>query len=247
MLNTILSLLISWIESTISAMGPAGIALLMAIESCNIPLPSEAVLPFAGYLVSKGVMNFHIAAIAGAIGCVLGSVPSYYLGYFGGRKFFENYGKYILVSKHDLEEADKWVDKYGDWAFFLCRMLPVIRTFISLPAGILKARKRTFFTLTFLGSLTLPWIPLLPGIIIPSGFDSVQIMGFIACFKSHTNFFSGSLKESQRTFISVILFLLLGFHTNFLFLFIFSTASFKSFSFPQKETVSQLKGDKFGY
>ena len=133
--------------------GPLGISLLMAIESCNIPLPSETIMPFAGYLVSKGEMNFHVAAFAGAFGCVLGSVPSYYIGYFGGRPFFEKYGKWLLVSKKDLDEADEWVDKYGDWAFFICRMLPVIRTFISLPAGILKARKRTFFTLTFLGSL----------------------------------------------------------------------------------------------
>ena len=153
MLDSILAGLISWIEGVITHLGPAGISILMAIESCNIPLPSEAVLPFAGYLVSKGEMGFHAAAFAGAIGCVLGSVPSYYLGYFGGRKFFEKYGKYLLVSKKDLDEADKWVDKYGDWAFFLCRMLPVIRTFISLPAGILRAKKRVFFTLTFLGSL----------------------------------------------------------------------------------------------
>lgn len=153
MLDSILAGLINWIEGVISAMGPLGISLLMAIESCNIPLPSEAVLPFAGYLVSKGAMNFHLAAFAGAFGCVIGSIPSYYIGFFGGRKFVEKYGKYFLVSKKDLDEADKWVDKYGDWAFFLCRMLPVVRTFISLPAGILKARKRTFFSLTFLGSL----------------------------------------------------------------------------------------------
>ena len=174
MLNTILSTLISWIESTIGAMGAWGIALLMAIESCNIPLPSEAVLPFAGYLVSKGVMNFHVAAIAGAVGCVLGSIPSYYLGYLGGRKFFENYGKYILVSKHDLEVADKWVDKYGDWAFFLCRMLPVIRTFISLPAGILKARKRTFFTLTFLGSLIWSYVLVYVGVRLGENIDKLK-------------------------------------------------------------------------
>lgn len=151
--DSLLSALINWIESVINSMGAPGIALLMAVESCNIPLPSEAVLPFAGYLASKGEMGFHQAAFAGAVGCVIGSIPSYYLGYFGGRKFFEQYGKYLLVSKKDLDDADKWVDKYGDWAFFICRMLPVIRTFISLPAGILKARKRTFFILTFLGSL----------------------------------------------------------------------------------------------
>ena len=153
MIDNLLIMLSSAIEHVITVLGPWGVSLLMAIESCNIPLPSEAIMPFAGILVTKGVMNFHIAAIFGAIGCVLGSIPSYYLGYFGGRPFVEKYGKYFLVSKKDLEEADKWVDKYGDWAFFLCRMLPVVRTFISLPAGILRARKRTFFTLTFLGSL----------------------------------------------------------------------------------------------
>lgn len=155
-------------------MGPAGIALLMAIESCNIPLPSEAVLPFAGYLVSKGEMGFHMAAFAGAIGCVIGSIPSYYLGYFGGRKFFEKYGKYLLVSKKDLDDADKWVDKYGDWAFFICRMLPVVRTFISLPAGILKARKRTFFTLTFLGSLIWSYVLVYVGVKLGEHLDKLK-------------------------------------------------------------------------
>lgn len=153
MIDTVLIWLSSMIEHVITILGPWGVSLLMAIESCNVPLPSEAILPFAGILVNKGLMNFHIASIFGAIGCVLGSIPSYYLGYFGGRPFIKKYGKYFLISNKDLEEADKWVDKYGDWAFFICRMLPVIRTFISLPAGILKAKKRTFFTLTFLGSL----------------------------------------------------------------------------------------------
>ena len=153
MIDNLLIWLSSTMEHIITVLGPWGVSLLMAIESCNIPLPSEAVLPFAGILVNKGVMNFHVAAIFGAIGCVLGSIPSYYLGYFGGRPFVEKYVKYFLVSHKDLKEADAWVDKYGDWAFFICRMLPVVRTFISLPAGILRARKRTFFTLTFLGSL----------------------------------------------------------------------------------------------
>ena len=174
MLDSILAGLISWIESVITHLGPAGISILMAIESCNIPLPSEAVLPFAGYLVSKGEMGFHAAAFAGAIGCVLGSLPSYYLGYFGGRKFFERYGKYLLVSKKDLDEADKWVDKYGDWAFFLCRMLPVIRTFISLPAGILKARKRAFFSLTFLGSLIWSYVLVYVGVKLGEHIDKLK-------------------------------------------------------------------------
>lgn len=174
MIDTILQGLINWIESVITALGPWGIALLMAIESCNIPLPSEAILPFAGYLVSKGVFSIHTAAIYGAIGCVIGSLPSYYLGYFGGRKFIEKYGKYFLISKHDLEIADKWVDKYGDWSFFICRMLPVVRTFISLPAGILKAKKRFFFTFTFLGSLVWSYLLVYVGVKVGQNTQSLK-------------------------------------------------------------------------
>ena len=174
MIDNIIMAIISWIEGIVTGMGAWGVVLCMAIESCNIPLPSEAILPFAGYLVGKGVMNFHIAAWAGALGCLLGSIPSYYIGYFGGRAFFEKYGKYILVSKQDLEDADKWVDKYGDWAFFLCRMLPVIRTFISLPAGILKARKRVFFTLTFAGSLIWSYVLVYVGVKLGEHLDKLS-------------------------------------------------------------------------
>ena len=174
MIDNILLWLTSTMENIITLLGPWGVSLLMAIESCNIPLPSEAVLPFAGILVNKGVMNFHIAALFGAIGCVLGSIPSYYLGYLGGRPFVEKYGKHFLVSQKDLEDADKWVDKYGDWAFFLCRMLPVIRTFISFPAGILRARKRIFFTLTFLGSLIWCYFLVYVGVKMGENMDTLK-------------------------------------------------------------------------
>jgi len=153
MLDSMLAGIIAWLENIISTTGAWGIMGLMALESCNIPIPSEATLPFAGYLVSKGEMSFHVVAWASAFGCLVGSFVSYYIGYFGGRQFLEKYGKYFLVAKEDLDYADKWVQKYGDWAFFICRMLPIIRTFISLPAGILRAKKRVFFLLTFLGSL----------------------------------------------------------------------------------------------
>lgn len=153
LINSILIAMIQFIEVVITKMGACGIALLMAIESCNIPLPSEAILTFAGYLVTKNVMTIHTASWAGAIGCVLGSIPSYYLGYFGGRPFIQKYGKWFLISHKDLEIADKWAEKYGDWSFFICRMLPVVRTFISLPAGILRANFPKFIFFTFLGSL----------------------------------------------------------------------------------------------
>ena len=189
MIENIILCLTKMIEHVITVMGPWGVSLLMAIESCNIPLPSEAIMPFAGIMVTKGFMTIHTAALFGAIGCVIGSIPSYYLGYFGGRPFVEKYGKYFLVSKSELELADKWVEKYGDYAFFICRMLPVIRTFISLPAGILRAKKRFFFVFTFIGSLI--WCYMLAYVGVKMGenlevlkhlwhkFDAVIILGIL--------------------------------------------------------------------
>lgn len=142
----------AFITGTIEAWDYWGIAALMAIESFNVPLPSEMILTSAGVMVHDGKLNFHLAALFGAIGCVIGSVPSYFIGYYGGRPFLKKYGKWLLVSEHDLEVAQAWSDKYGDFAYFICRMLPVVRTFISLPAGILRARFWTFTVLTFIGS-----------------------------------------------------------------------------------------------
>jgi len=151
-MNHFISQLPPWIEGVIHSMGYPGVVFLMALESCNIPIPSEVILTFAGLLVQKGIFNFHLAALAGAVGCVVGSVPSYMLGAWGGRPFLEKYGKWLLLTTHDLDEAERWVARYGDGTFFLCRMLPFVRTFISLPAGILKARFGPFVLYTFLGS-----------------------------------------------------------------------------------------------
>ncbi|MEB3288163.1 MAG: DedA family protein [Vampirovibrionales bacterium] len=150
--QSLINLVWGWINWVIETMGYLGIALLMAIESFNIPLPSEMILTSAGVLVHDGKLNLHLAALFGALGCVLGSVPSYWIGYFGGRPFVQKYGKWLLVSEHDLNTAQVWSNKYGDWAFFVCRMLPVARTFISLPAGVLKNNFWRFITLTFIGS-----------------------------------------------------------------------------------------------
>jgi len=127
----------------------------MAIESACIPLPSEIIMPFSGYLVSAGRFNLWLVGIAGAIGCVVGSVAAYWVGIKGGRPFLEKYGKYVLISHHDLDNADRFFRKYGDWSIFISRLLPVIRTFISLPAGIARMRFGRFVVLTFIGSL--PW------------------------------------------------------------------------------------------
>lgn len=155
MIGKIISVLATFIIASISALGYAGIAAMMAIESACIPLPSEIIMPFSGYLVSQGRFTIFGTALAGAIGCVIGSIVAYVVGRYGGRAFIWKYGKYVLISHHDIELADRWFNKYGQWAIFFSRLLPVIRTFISLPAGIAKMRFVPFVIYTFLGSL--PW------------------------------------------------------------------------------------------
>ena len=155
MASTILSAIGGFIITTISTLGYGGIVLLMAIESANIPLPSEIIMPFSGFLVAQGQFNLPLAGLFGAIGCVLGSILSYWLGMVGGRPLVERYGKYIFISHHDLDLADSWFKKRGELTVFVGRLLPIIRTFISFPAGIAKMPFWRFILYSFLGSL--PW------------------------------------------------------------------------------------------
>lgn len=153
MIHQYIDPILEWIKAGVESGGYMAVLIMMAIESANIPLPSEAIMPTAGILVHEGKMDLHLASLAGAVGCVVGSIPSYFLGMWGGRPFLEKYGKWFLLKKKDLERADKWVDKYGDWFFLVCRMLPVVRTFISFPAGVLRAHFLMFTVFTFIGSL----------------------------------------------------------------------------------------------
>ena len=155
MVAKIISILSSFIVATISSMGYAGVILLMAIESACIPLPSEIIMPFSGYLVSRGQMNLWGVGLAGAVGCVLGSLVAYWVGMYGGRPMIEKYGKYILLSRHDLDLADRWFSKYGEVMVFVSRLLPAIRTFIAFPAGVARMNLTRFVIYTFAGSL--PW------------------------------------------------------------------------------------------
>ncbi len=141
-----------WIANNIQHFGYTAIVVLMALESANIPIPSEVTLPFAGYLVSQGQLNLHLASFAGAFGCLLGSVFSYWLGYRFGREFAERWGKWFFIHKSDLERGDRWMGKYGNSIAFFSRLLPVVRTFISFVAGIWKAPFWLFAVLSFLGS-----------------------------------------------------------------------------------------------
>jgi len=153
MFTTILEHVGGWIASVIEAWGYGGVVLLMAIESMCIPLPSELIMPFAGFLVYQGKMSLWGAGLAGGVGCVAGSLVAYWVGKYGGRPVIEKYGKYILMSQHDLAVADKWFAKYGENTSFWSRLLPVIRTFISLPLGIAKMRLDKFILFSFVGSV----------------------------------------------------------------------------------------------
>ncbi|OPY58102.1 MAG: Inner membrane protein YqjA [Pelotomaculum sp. PtaU1.Bin035] len=155
-------------------MGYWGIAMGMAIESANIPLPSEVILPYGGYLVSTGRLEFYTVVIAGTIGGVVGSGLSYYLGVWGGRPFLVKYGRYFGFSLEHLALADRWFVKYGEATVFFTRLMPIVRTFISLPAGIARMNFSKFLIYTFLGSL--PWSLLLTyiGLVLGNNWNSIE-------------------------------------------------------------------------
>lgn len=152
MIDTLLSSLASWISAVISTGGYAGIIVLMAIESACIPLPSEVIMPFAGFLASTGRFNLALAATAGAIGCNVGSTLAYVVGARGGRRAVRRWGRYVLLDVDDLERADRFFARLGGPAVFIARLLPVIRTFIALPAGIARMPQLKFQLYTFAGS-----------------------------------------------------------------------------------------------
>lgn len=161
----------SFVITVISHLGYVGIVITMAIESALIPLPSEIIMPFSGYLVTTGRFNLHLVAISGAIGNVLGSLAAYYFGYWGHerivRRFIRKYGRWILVSEEELDKAEVLLHRYKDLVVIGSRVLPGIRTVISLPCGIAKLPVLRFAILTFIGSLVwsyfLAWIGVVLG------------------------------------------------------------------------------------
>lgn len=150
-----------FVQSVYDTVGWAGVVIMMAIESAAIPLPSEVVMPLAGWLLieSKGDPWYLtlLAALFGAIGNLIGSVIAYWIGAYGGRPLVERYGRFILISHHDLDIADRWFARYGEAAVFFSRLLPVVRTFISVPAGIARMPFWRFCIFTFLGAFIWSW------------------------------------------------------------------------------------------
>jgi len=173
-MNYIVELLSGLITSAISDYGNLGVLVLMASESANIPIPSEVILTYAGFLVSKGSLNFHAVAFAGALGCLLGSQLSYYLGVVLGRPFLLKYGKWLLISTKDIEMADRFINKYGDLTSFISRLLPVVRTFISLVVGISKGNFLKFSFYSFIGSWIWSYLLVFVGMKLGDNWDSIK-------------------------------------------------------------------------
>jgi len=155
MFEKILGVLAGFTIWVISTGGYLGIVILMAIESACIPLPSEIIMPFAGYLVSTGRFDLYLAATAGAIGCNVGSIFAYEVGKRGGRPAFLRWGKYVLIGPGEIDAADRFFQRFGNWAVLIGRLLPVIRSFIAFPAGVARMPLFQFHLYTFIGSW--PW------------------------------------------------------------------------------------------
>jgi membrane protein DedA with SNARE-associated domain len=156
--------LVEFLTNLLQTINWFGVVVIMTLESANIPIPSEVTMPLAGWMLvqAKGKSAWDavwLGGLWGGVGCTVGSVLSYALGLWGGRPLVERYGKYILVHEEDLEKADRWFGRWGEWAAFISRLLPIVRTFISFPAGVTRARFIPFTVLSFVGSFI--WCSLL--------------------------------------------------------------------------------------
>lgn len=164
----------NWITSNIQAFGVFAVVFLMGLESANIPIPSEIVLPFAGFLAAQGKMNFHLAALAGGIGCLWGSLLSYWLGRHFGRPFLEKHGRWFFIGPKQLQQGDRLFFRYGNAVSFFSRLLPVVRTFISFIAGIWKIPVWSFAVLTFIGSWVWSYLLVYVGYVLGDHWETLR-------------------------------------------------------------------------
>lgn len=175
----IIAQLTGFIISFISTSGYTGIFILMTLESALIPIPSEITLSFAGFLATTGRFNFWLVVFVGTMANMVGSIIIYYLGHWGEslltHEFIRKYGKYLLISEHELVRSEVWFRDHGDKITFFSRILPVIRTVISLPAGIAHMEIRKFIVLTFLGSLIWCWAMTYIGFALGQNWQSVHV------------------------------------------------------------------------
>jgi membrane protein DedA with SNARE-associated domain len=169
----------SWIIHFISTLGYFGVFILMTLESACIPIPSEVTMPFSGSLIASGQFNFWILVIVGTLGNLAGSMLAYWLGWWGQeavvRKILVKYGKYLLLSEHEYDRSERWFKNHGELIVFASRVLPVLRTFISLPAGVAKMKIKKFVTYTVVGCFI--WTAILTeiGVILGNNWKSLEI------------------------------------------------------------------------
>ncbi|RLC80442.1 MAG: DedA family protein [Chloroflexi bacterium] len=154
--------IVLFLQNLFQTIGWTGVVVAMAIESACIPLPSEVTMPLAGWMLvqARGLPLWHTlwAGFYGALGCTIGSLITYWIGAKGGRPLLLKYGRYVLISRHDIEMADRWFERYGEITAFFSRLMPIVRTFISLPAGVARMNFAKFTVLTFVGSLIWCWV-----------------------------------------------------------------------------------------
>jgi len=151
----LIELIVRFVTDTVSSIGYLGVLALMVLESACIPIPSEIIMPFSGFLASTGKFSLFLVTLAGALGNLIGAVITYAIGYYGGRPFVLKYGKYFFIKEKEVHHAEKFFAKWGDFAVFIARNLPIVRTFISLPAGVAEMNFAKFSVYSFIGSL--PW------------------------------------------------------------------------------------------
>lgn len=174
-----IELLGSWIIHLISSLGYFGVFFLMTFESALIPIPSEVTMPFAGSLVAVGQFNFWIVVLVGTLGNLVGSLLAYWLGWWGEegvvRTLIQKYGKYVLISEHEYDRSERWFRNHGEMIVLLSRVLPILRTFISLPAGVAKMKIRKFITYTVVGCFIWSYILTQIGVVLGENWSSLEV------------------------------------------------------------------------
>lgn len=174
----LIEILAHWIIGFISFAGYPAIFFLMTIESALIPMPSEITMPFSGFLVSSGKLNLWFVVLSGTLGNLVGSLMAYFLGFWGEdvfvRKFIRKYGKYVFIKEHEYDRAERWFRKYGELIVFASRMLPAVRTYISLPAGIAKMNFSKFCLYTTVGSFIWSFILTYIGMVLGNNWTSIR-------------------------------------------------------------------------
>src|SRR3989338_5342279 len=180
MLTDLLSSITNFVIQTIDQLGYLGVAVLMAVQSAAVPIPSEVIMPFAGFLAASGRFSLFLLALVASGASIIGALLTYGLGFYGWTALIKKYGRFVLINEYDLQLTQKFFAKFGNWATLLGSMTPIVRTFISIPAGIGKVKLKTFLSLYFLGSFI--WSYFLVYLGFKLGENWAQLQGYFKKF-----------------------------------------------------------------